>query len=367
MGWTGLLVSGITAAFAGLFLMAVGFAIPFWTSFLVTENSAGKTLEYSVYLGIWYLMACIKGQSNSCSSETIEPNFNTSSKLPDFKTDFSSIKAEFVAQRGDLALARFDYWWALQITSTIALGLVVLAALILLYCRCASIHSRGFFAFAGLLLAAGGAGALGISIAISVGLGDTFDLEFKLNDETFPWSVLLFGVGSLLVLLSAVIVLVSVCCWARYGGENQEEKGYPSNEPTMPMTSLSQSYDRTRQPPTGPGTYDYMDYGRENRYERGQFSKSKKYRDPADEFRDYPNGNAGESRGYPVDGYRGSYPAPDYRVSYPAADYRDDYRRGAEKGISNRGYEGNGQQYPYSASQSNNNMYRPYSQSTGRF
>ncbi|XP_052782349.1 uncharacterized protein LOC128218709 [Mya arenaria] len=320
MGWTCCATSSIAFTFTGLFLMAVGFSIPFWLSYSqpVTENGATRT--YNLYMGTWYLMACEKGESNSCSSEPIEPKFN--SRLNSLGWDFNGTTAETLAKSGANALGSYVYWWAVQICTTVGLGLVLLAALVLLCCRCAGIHSRGFFVISGLIMLLGSIPSLAISILQPILIALVFSIPgYSVTAETFPWSVLLFGFGSLISIIAAIMVLVVSCKWRDYGEYREQDKESISEDerPVSPsgieMMSRSQpNYDRPRLPPSN---------GQRNGYDRrpdyGGFSKSKKYRDPYDDRsrdRDYGRSLDRGSRNQGYEGYdRGHYPPPSYEKS----------------------------------------------------
>ncbi|WAQ97128.1 hypothetical protein MAR_029818 [Mya arenaria] len=269
MGWTCCATSSIAFTFTGLFLMAVGFSIPFWLSYSqpVTENGATRT--YNLYMGTWYLMACEKGESNSCSSEPIEPKFN--SRLNSLGWDFNGTTAETLAKSGANAL---------------------------------------------------GIPSLAISILQPILIALVFSIPgYSVTAETFPWSVLLFGFGSLISIIAAIMVLVVSCKWRDYGEYREQDKESISEDerPVSPsgieMMSRSQpNYDRPRLPPSN---------GQRNGYDRrpdyGGFSKSKKYRDPYDDRsrdRDYGRSLDRGSRNQGYEGYdRGHYPPPSYEKS----------------------------------------------------
>jgi len=184
------------------------------------------------------------------------------------------------------------------------------------------------------------------SLAISVFMAVIIGLVFTLPDatmtaETFPWSILTFGLGSLLAVIAAIMVLVVSCCWGKYGEYRESEKDSitgsdgPGHHTDMQMSGMSKSYDRTRAPSRD---------GYRNGYDRaydGGFSKSKKYRDPYDDR--------------PRDGRNPR-----------------DYDRSIDRSYRNQGYDayeqqGYGQEKGYGGGNSygasrQDNMYRPYAQ-----
>lgn len=111
MGWTWCATNGITVTFAALFLMAVGFSIPFWLSYSQevpsTTSGSSTTTSISLFLGIWYLMSCVKGEADSCVSKAIEPDFAT--RFDNISFTFSGNTAEDVATAGSVVLGNYGY------------------------------------------------------------------------------------------------------------------------------------------------------------------------------------------------------------------------------------------------------------------
>lgn len=77
MAWSTTLVAGIVVTCVAMGLLALGFSIPFWLSFTLPTTVDGTAVTYNVYLGIWYVMACIKGEADSCKMEVIVPKYTT--------------------------------------------------------------------------------------------------------------------------------------------------------------------------------------------------------------------------------------------------------------------------------------------------
>lgn len=327
MAWSTTAVAGIwVTCFAALFL-AVGFAIPFW--FGVSVSSSDKT--YNAYVGVWYAMACEKGKADSCKTEPIAPKF-------DFRNDtdlmITGDSQTDIVEITTLILERLVWWWVIQIVTTIGIGFVLLATLILICCRCAGIHSKGFFVISAILLFFGGVLSLVIAILTAIGLGVIFAFsKDSVKAETFPWSVLVFGIGGLLAIIASVIIMVVTCKWTKLGKYYESDSESIVDEGQQ-MSQLSKSYyDRPRK---------YESRYDDRKYDQSRdFSSSKKYRDGRD------------------------YSSRDYDQTYPS------YDRAYEKGYEasyNRSYvpTGSYEAYTtsngYSASRSGDNMYRPYSQ-----
>lgn len=77
MGWSTFVTGALAASFTCLGLMAVGYSIPFWTSFEQKDITDNSKVLYTVYTGVWYLMACKEGESGSCASKAIKTNIST--------------------------------------------------------------------------------------------------------------------------------------------------------------------------------------------------------------------------------------------------------------------------------------------------
>ncbi|KAL4239467.1 hypothetical protein ACF0H5_000282 [Mactra antiquata] len=321
MAWSTTVVVGIWMTCIALLFMAVGFSIPFWYVQSI-ESSNDKT--FMAYTSVWYFMACEKGVADSCKSDAIAPNF-TAQSAPELQGD----AIDTIVSVAVTIFGHFAYWWAVQIATTVGVGLVLLAALILICCRCAGIHSKGFFVVSAILLFFGGAIGLGISILHSIGLGLFFSFVptgMSFSAETFPWSVLLYGIGSILALISFVVVMVITCKWKKLGSYYESDKE-SIRENGAPMSNLSKSYDRPRKPSDRRDN----DYNRRDRnYGQREFSSSKKYRDTGRDYnsRDYDRND----RNYDYQGYN----------------------RGYDKSYDDRNYS--------QSSRGNDYMYRPYEQ-----
>lgn len=346
MAWSTHVVAGLWITCIALLFLAVGFAIPFWSVFPVEDKSS------NVFYSVWYVMVCKKGLANSCENGALEPKFtyNSSSQL----TLTGTPKELVVSSQAYVGF--LNYWWAIQILTTIALGFVSLATLVLICCRCAGIHSRGFFIISAILLLFGGLTGLAISIlaAITVATLANFPTS-NTTGETFPWSILLFGIGSILTLAASIIITIISYRWQKYGSyyESDKESLQEEDEAAMSNLSINKSYDRYYDRPRQT-TSDYRisdrpqysfgnDKGRDRGFERG-FSNSKKY--PETDF--YRGGHDNRSfddirnfEGRNYDDYIGSH---------------RDYERQLDKMGNPGGYNAG-----YTQTRSGDNMYRPYS------
>lgn len=336
MAWSTTAVAGIWVTCLAALFLAVGFSIPFWIS-IVTDS---ETKTFNTYIGVWYVMSCVKGEADSCKTGAIDPDYSQS----DIPGNISGTSQELIVSTAQTLLGSAVWWWVLQIVTTIGLGFVLLATLILICCRCAGIHSKGFFIISAILEFFGGLLAITISVLTAVGIGVYFDFiaGVKINAETFPWSVLCFGIGGLLAVLGAVIIMYVTCNWERLG-KYHESDGESEELQEQPMSNLSKSYDRPRKYDNSSRDYDY-----DRRYDKSRdFSSSKKYRDTG---RDYSH----SSRDYPPRDYGRSNAGYDY--SYDRGGYDRGYTKSYENGYDKYDRAG------YSSSRPADNMYRPYEQ-----
>lgn len=78
MGWSTTAVAGIWITCIAALFLAVGFSIPFWIGVLVEDTTTADTKTYNAYIGVWYVMSCVKGEADSCKTGAIEPDFSGS-------------------------------------------------------------------------------------------------------------------------------------------------------------------------------------------------------------------------------------------------------------------------------------------------
>lgn len=104
MAWSAIVAGALTATFFSLLLMAVGFSIPFWTSFEQQTTVSGSTTTYNVYISVWYLMACKKGESGSCASEAFAANLSDPISTDVFVFNFVGTEPADVVGFGATAL-----------------------------------------------------------------------------------------------------------------------------------------------------------------------------------------------------------------------------------------------------------------------
>lgn len=105
MAWSSCASGTLAVSFFSLFLLAVGFSIPFWVNFSQKDVVDTSKTQYSVYTGVWYLMVCKEGESGSCASEPIAPDFETDWGNITFY--FSGEEQDVAAQNGVKLLCRF--------------------------------------------------------------------------------------------------------------------------------------------------------------------------------------------------------------------------------------------------------------------
>ncbi|XP_045211846.2 uncharacterized protein LOC123563225 [Mercenaria mercenaria] len=342
MAWSTTAVAGIWVTCVAALFLAVGFSIPFWIS-TVSTSTGTNAKTFNTYVGVWYVMACIKGEADSCKTGAIEPEYSESN--PDGKINGTS--QDLIVESSQYHLGRSVWWWVVQIVTTVALGFVLLSVLILICCRCAGIHSKGFFIISAILELFGGLLSLVISILTAIGIDVWFDFieEVEITAETFPWSVLCFGLGGLLALVAAAIIMYVTCYWYKLG-KYFEGDGDSQEQQEQPMSNLSKSYDRPRKP------HDRRDYDYDRRYDQSRdFSSSKKYRDTGRDYsRDY-NTRDYSSRDYSTR----DYSTRDYDRSNAGYDYNSYDRAYSKSNAYDNGYD-------RSHTRPSDNMYRPYDQ-----
>ena len=77
MAWSTTAIAGIWVTCLAAVFLAVGFSIPFWISTVWTSGDD----TFNTYIGVWYIMSCIKGKADSCKTGALEPDYS-SSNLP---------------------------------------------------------------------------------------------------------------------------------------------------------------------------------------------------------------------------------------------------------------------------------------------
>ncbi|KAH3866903.1 uncharacterized protein LOC127867414 [Dreissena polymorpha] len=214
--WSGYANGAFLVTFAGGCLVVVGYVLPFWVTYDQYTCPVDKEVRLFAYVSVWYTMACKRGHSASCEIKGIQLSTNTSANL-----NFSSITGCTSAEFSTNLASKLDkntYWWTIQIMTSFGLGLIFLAAIVLLYCKCAGVASRRLFVVTSLLLITGGSLFLSIVIIVAVALTSVFGIpDHKTEPETFPWSLLSSGIGSLFSLAGGVLSIVIVCWWTTDG------------------------------------------------------------------------------------------------------------------------------------------------------
>lgn len=336
MSWSSAVSVAIFITCAAFFFEAVGFAIPFWISTTYTLTDATNNNEetkFTTHVSIWYVMTCISGKADSCASQAIEPTFGGTVSL----TNFQGSTAEIIVGVAATVLGSLTLWNVLQIVSTVGVGICGLAMLILICCRCAGIHSQCWFVTSLLLLIFGVTLVVGITILDAIGYGTAYSFApGSITAETFPWSLLLFGIGGFLGIIAIILLFVITCAWRKYGAYEEDDR---VSFDDMPMsdrkhTSHRQGYDNPRYPDPYDPRKEYYEYDKGRSYDYSR--ESGKYNDYIDDYRD-------SSRNYRDAGYSSRDNARDYRPDY--RETRDDTR-----------YYSPGRSYAA------DNMYRPYSQ-----
>lgn len=330
MAWSSAVSVAIFITCAAFFFVAVGFSIPFWvsTTYTFTDSTTGEETKFSTHVSIWYVMSCISGKADSCKSGGIEPKFDGAD--PTFST-FSGDTQQAIVDIATTALGSYILWSILQIVSTIGVGLIALTTLILVCCRCAGIHSQCWFITALIILMMGDIIVLGITILGAIGYGTLFSFAPSVTAETFPWSLLCYGIGGFLGVIAAILLFVITCAWRKYGAYEEDDQVSFDDMPMSDRKPPPQryGYDNPRYPDPYDPKKEYYQYDNDRRYNSRE---SGKYKDYIDDYRDNPRSN-----------YRDTGYSRDYRDT---RDTRDD------------------KYYAPSASRSYaaDNMYRPYSQ-----
>lgn len=237
MAWSTLVVVGLWLTCLSLLFLAVGFAIPFWAVFPAEDASS------NVYFNVWYVMICIKGRTNSCTSAAVKPKFTSNSSLT---LTFAGTNTNNIILASQTYFGYLIYWWVIQILTSIAIGFASLATLVLIYFRCVGIHSREGFIISAILLLFGGLTGLSVSILAAITVANLKDFPHNnVTGETFPWSILLFGIGSIIALAACTIVMIVSCCWQKYGRYRESDKESLRGD-TAPMSTLSTNISNDR-------------------------------------------------------------------------------------------------------------------------
>ena len=181
---------------------------------------------------------------------------------------------------------------------------------------------------------------IGITILDAIGYGTAYSFApGSITAETFPWSLLLFGIGGFLGIIAVILLFVITCAWRKYGAYEEEERLSFDDMPMSDRKHASQrhGYDNPRYPDRYTDPYDprkeYYEYDKGKSYDYGR--ESGKYKDYIDDYRD-------SSRNYKDVGHSSRDYSRDYRPDY--RDTRDD------------------RYYSPGRSYAADNMYRPYSQ-----
>lgn len=331
MSWSSAVSVAIIITCLAFFFEAVGFSIPFWfsTTYTYTDtNNNNQETKFSTHISVWYVMSCISGQADSCKTKAIEPTFDyQSTSLSNFEGETQQVIVDIAAE----IFGKLVVWSILQILSTIGVGLTALAVLILVCCRCAGIHSKCWFITALFILILGDLIVVGITILGAVGYAVLFSFAPTLTAETFPWSLLLFGIGAFLGVVASILIIVIVCAWRKYGAYEENDEQISLDDVQMSERKhppQRYGYDNPRYIDPYDPQKEYYQYDKDRRYDqRYNTRQSGKYKDYIDDYR------GSQSSNYRDAGY-----------SRDVRDYRDD------------------RYYAPSRTTASDNMYRPYNQ-----
>ena len=148
-----------------------------------------------------------------------------------------------------------------------------------------------------------------------------------IDGKVFPYSILSFGLGGFILFIAFICLAIATCTW-----RNMDDDDYDDDmSPPYPMNDFSKS---------GYGNQAYTSDSRRNDYAAPSNPQKNSY----DSRYDYPRNDYNK----PKNDYSGS------RNDYSGS--RNDYS-GSKNGYTSK------QEYPYK----NDNMYRPYSNSSTRY
>jgi hypothetical protein len=99
MAWSTTAVARIIVTGLAALFLAVGFSIPFWISIVL--DSGTKT--FNTYIGMWYVMSCVKGEAGSCKTGAINPDYSHS----DLPGNINGTSQEIIVSSAQTLLGKF--------------------------------------------------------------------------------------------------------------------------------------------------------------------------------------------------------------------------------------------------------------------
>ncbi|XP_052782343.1 uncharacterized protein LOC128218701 [Mya arenaria] len=201
----------LVVTLVAMFLLVMAYALPFWVNYEYKPEQCTDGFTVRVSVGVWYVMACKDGSRGSCTVRGIRLQKHSNNT---FAFQVPGCTTEDVAANVASGLGSYVYWWAVQLTSTFGLGLLLLATLVLLFTRCAGVVSKALNIAMCVLLALGGALTLSVAVLVAVCLAHTFIIpDLQIQPETFPWNALIAAIGGVLAIAGACLTVVTVCLW----------------------------------------------------------------------------------------------------------------------------------------------------------
>ncbi|XP_062576985.1 uncharacterized protein LOC134238888 [Saccostrea cucullata] len=287
MAWPGVLRVAFVLTLISLFFILVGYLLPWWF------------VGSGFYMGVFYGLICYPGDITDGNC-TVYSYYNIKFENSSLDQIVSSV-----------------FFVIIQVVTSTAVGLTLLASLILIIGACGNVKSKcpyvlaAIFQFFGALVSGLTAGFFAaVYISIFVGLKDHVSLDGK----NFPYAILSLGIGGFILFIAFICLAIATCTWRNMDDDDEDDLN-----PPYPMN-------------------------------------------------DYTKGGYG-NQGYTSDSRRNDYIVPSSSQKY-GYESRSDSRNGYTKYTGTRneysgsrnGYQSK-QEYPYR----NDNMYRPYNNSSSRY
>ena len=153
---------------------------------------------------------------------------------------------------------------------------------------------------------------IGITIIAAISYGTTFSFaKDPVTVETFPWSLLLFGIGGFLGIIAIMLLFVITCAWQKYGAYDEKERFSFDDMSTSDKrhnTQRHDGYDNPQYPEPHDPRKSYFEWYNGRHYNNSR--ESGMYRDFVDDYKNSSKNNLGA--GYSNGGYGSDYNR-DYR------------------------------------------------------
>ncbi|KAK3091781.1 hypothetical protein FSP39_022572 [Pinctada imbricata] len=273
MAWPGSLKAALGLNLVALFFFVAGFVLPWWFVFDIGS---------SIYMSVFYALVCGNGEKITIGNCSV--------------ISLAGYTANNINNNVDAGnVAESIYYLIIQVVTSSAVGLCFFSSLFLIISACADIRNKcGYVlgAFLLLLSALSSIAVVAVFVILYVTVYTVSDLT--INEINFPYSVLAFGLGSLLSFIAFVLICIALCTWRNYDDDDESDEDYP-------MTAKQQGY-------SGYNGYDnprYDDRATRN-YQHGHDSRKYDYAYDSRDSRDRYHGGGGhggsrydQNNGYP--------------------------------------------------------------------